>query len=144
MDEPPVLLYDNGCGVCHWAVRFVLRNDSRRRFVFAALDSATGRSLLQQYAVNQLEDSVVLIVAGRAFIRSDAVTRLLRELGWPWRALAVVATLPKDWRDAMYDGFAARRAAVSSRFGLACTQPTIGERARFLDHEDTERYRDVK
>src|SRR5882724_9591613 len=43
MDEPPILLYDDDCGVCHWAVRFVLKNDSRRRFVFAALRSRTGQ-----------------------------------------------------------------------------------------------------
>jgi predicted DCC family thiol-disulfide oxidoreductase YuxK len=143
MDEPPVLLYDNGCGVCHWAVRFVLRNDSRGRFRFAPLDSAAGRRLLGQYAVNQTTDSVVLIVDARAFIRSDTVIRVLRELGWPWRAMGVAAILPKSWRDAVYDGLAARRAAISSRFGLVCTQPTIGERARFLDREDTERDRDV-
>ena len=81
MDEPPILLYDNACGVCHWAVRFVLKNDSRRRFMFAALDSAAGRSLIEQYAVNQSEDSVVLILGGRAFIRSDAVIRVAGELG---------------------------------------------------------------
>ena len=135
MDEPPTLLYDSDCGVCHWAVRFVLKNDSRRRFMFAALESGAGHSLLQQYAVNQVGDSVVLIMAGRAFLRSDVVIHLVRELGWPWRILEVAAILPKAWRDAMYDWFAARRAALSRRFGLACAVPTIEERTRFLDRD---------
>ncbi len=143
MDEPPILLYDNNCGVCHWAVRFVLRNDSQQRFVFAALHSGVGRSLLQQYAVNQSEDSVVLILEGRAFLRSDVVIHVSRELSWPWRALRAVAVLPKAWRDAMYDRVAARRASVSRRFGLACTLPTIEERARFLDQAGSGRSIDV-
>ena len=143
MDEPPTLLYDNNCGVCHWAVRFVLRNDPRQRFVFAALNSGVGRSLLQQYAVNQSEDSVVLIARGRAFLRSDALVQVVRELGWPWRALEVAAILPKGWRDAMYDRFAASRASISRRFGLVCTVPRIEERARFLDRAFTEHHHDV-
>jgi predicted DCC family thiol-disulfide oxidoreductase YuxK len=143
MDEPPILLYDNDCGVCHWAVRFVLKNDSRRRFMFAALDSPTGLALRHQYGISPSVDSIVLVASSRALIRSDAVIEIVRLLSWPWRILAVAAVLPQRMRDAGYDAFAGRREAISRRFGLACAVPTIEERARFLDRDVTGRSIDV-
>lgn len=133
MGEPAVLLYDNGCGVCHWLVRLVLRNDPAGRFMFAPLDSPAGEALGRRHLGNRVVDSVVLIDEGNAFIRSDAVIHIARRLGWPWRLLAVMNVLPQRWRDAGYDRFAARREAVSRRFGLRCALPTIEEQARFLD-----------
>jgi len=136
MDEPPLLLYDNACGVCHWLVRFVLRNDPAGRFMFAPLASEAGATLLRQHLVNPNADSVVLIAERRAFVRSDAVIEVAGRLGWPWRAMGIAVFLPRSWRDAAYDAFAARRAGISRRFGLACTAPTIEERARFLHGSD--------
>jgi predicted DCC family thiol-disulfide oxidoreductase YuxK len=132
----PILLFDDRCGVCHWLVRFVLRHDAQGHFRFAALDSRIGHALRREHAVNQSVDAVVLIADRQAFVASDAVIRLFRGLGWPWRLLAATAVVPRRWRDAGYAAFAARRAAISRRFGLACTLPTIEERTRFLDQNE--------
>jgi len=129
----PILLFDDRCGVCHWLVRFVLRHDARGRYRFGALDSGAGQAIRRRYAVNQLLDSVVLIEDETVFVRSDAVIHLFKGLGWPWRILAAAAVFPRGWRDAGYDAFAARRGAIARRLQLACPLPTIEEQRRFLD-----------
>ena len=133
MGSPSILLYDNSCGVCHWLVRFVLRNDPASSFMFAPLDSRVGRELLARHHLTGEVDSVVVVHAGAALVRSDAVLRVLRELGGCWRILGVFRLLPRPWRDAGYDAFARRRSAVAQRLGLACELPTLETRGRFLN-----------
>lgn len=136
MTNPPILLYDHACGVCHWLVRFVLRHDRLARFRFAGLDSPTGRALRLAHRVDPSLDSVVLVDGGSALVRSDAVIQVLRRLGWPWRIGAGMVVLPRRWRDAGYDALAARRALLASGFGLTCRGATLEESTRFLDRDD--------
>lgn len=132
MAEPPILLYDNGCGVCHWAVQFVLKNDTRGRIMFAPLDSRVGHDLRARYQVPADIDSVVLIDRGRAALRSDAALDVVREIGGFWRILTLFAVLPRGVRDFLYDTIARRRERISARFRLTCAPPTAAERSRFL------------
>lgn len=133
MASPSILLYDNGCGVCHWLVRFVLRNDQTCHFMFAPLESETGRKLLAQHHVPPDVDSVVVIQGAVALVRSDAVLQIMRQLGGFWRLLGVLGLVPRRWRDACYDAVARHRSTVARRFGLGCELPTLENRGRFLD-----------
>ena len=133
MPNLPILLFDNSCGVCHWLVRFVIRHDTSGRFRFAALDSGIGEELRRRYRIDPSLDTVVLVDGNRAWIRSHAVIRILILLGWPWRMGAVAAIVPARWRDAGYDLFVTRRAAVSARLRLTCIVPKGLVRNRFLD-----------
>lgn len=132
----PVLLFDNSCGVCHWAVRFVLRHDRSGRFRFASLSGPLADRLVPRAEGNPRPDSIVLVDEGTVHIRSDAVLRILGLLGWPWRSLTVGRAIPRRWRDALYDLVAARRVNWSARFGLGCPVPTLAERARFVELDD--------
>ena len=63
--------------------------------------------------------------------RSEALVRLGRLLGGPWRLVALLSWLPRSLADAAYGAFARRRHA----FGAAdstCVLPSAAERARFL------------
>ncbi|MGH7593588.1 MAG: thiol-disulfide oxidoreductase DCC family protein [Gemmatimonadales bacterium] len=133
MDGHPILLFDDGCGVCHWAVRFVLRHDRGGCFRFAALGSTTGQRLMEKYGVDSAIDSLVLFDGGTCHVQSGAVFRILRRLGGGWRFLAVFALLPRHWCDVLYDGFARRRSRISRSFGLSCSMPRFEDRGRFLD-----------
>ena len=133
MDEPPILLYDDRCGVCHWFVQWVLRNDSGGRFMFAPLTSRTGQLLLARHRVGADVDSVVVIHQEQAFVKSSAVLEVFREIGGVWRILRVSALVPRAWRDACYDAFARRRSRLAARLRLGCDLPTLRTRRRFLD-----------
>ena len=131
--NPPILLFDDSCGVCHWAVRFVLRHDRAGRFRFSPLASPTGRRLMEAYRVDSAIDSVVLLDDGDSYVQSAAMVQVFRRLGGAWRLLGVVAIVPRSWRDRLYTLLARRRKALSHRFALSCSPPTTEQRWRFLD-----------
>jgi predicted DCC family thiol-disulfide oxidoreductase YuxK len=126
------VLFDGFCHLCNGAVDFILRHDSRERFVFASLDSeAALRAARQQGLDLQQVDSIILIDGDGIHTLSDAVIRIARGLGLPWSMAAVGLIVPKKWRDGLYRRVAANRYRWFGRRD-ACRVPTPSERRRFL------------
>jgi predicted DCC family thiol-disulfide oxidoreductase YuxK len=113
-------------------VRFVLPRDRRDRFRFAPLQSAVGARLLAASGRTATMESLVLIEDGRHFERSDAVLRIARGLGLPWRLASALWILPRPIRDAFYDWFARRRYRWFGRKDR-CDIPPPEWKARFLE-----------
>jgi predicted DCC family thiol-disulfide oxidoreductase YuxK len=117
------LFYDGTCGLCHRAVKFVLKLDrDGERFRFAPLN---GRTFLAKVPPAQragLPDSLVLQTRDGALLtRSNACTYVLRRLGGPWKTIAaLLAALPRPLRDGAYDMVARTRFAVFGRTAGAC------------------------
>src|SRR5260370_38681135 len=81
--QPAVLYYDGHCGLCHGAVKFVLKNDrSGTAFRFAPLQ---GETFLQRVPPEQragLPDSVAVKMGnGSMLVRSKAFIHIIRRLG---------------------------------------------------------------
>jgi predicted DCC family thiol-disulfide oxidoreductase YuxK len=134
--EPPLLLFDGDCNLCHGAVQFVLRRDPRGRFRFASLQSAAGREALAKAgALGTVPDSIVLVHRGRTRTKSGAAMAIARRLRFPWPLLTVFWLVPWPLRDLVYDWIARNRYRW---FGKRdeCWVPTPALRARFLDAEE--------
>jgi predicted DCC family thiol-disulfide oxidoreductase YuxK len=130
--DSPVILFDGVCGLCDRWVSFVLERDKRSAFRFAALQSEAGGALLRSHGLpaDQL-DSVVLIVGGRAYLKSAAILEILKRLGFPWSLASAGAAVPGGLRDALYDFVATNRYRWFGRTET-CRLPTPAERSRFL------------
>jgi predicted DCC family thiol-disulfide oxidoreductase YuxK len=134
----PVLLYDGLCGFCNSGVQRILRNDTRKTMLFAALQSNFGKSVLSRHPDLEGTDSVVLVEPGvqadqeRVFVRSDALLWIARYLGWPWKLALAAYVIPKAARDYLYDQFARRRYRWFGKLD-SCLLPSPQERSRFLD-----------
>lgn len=128
-----VVLFDGICNLCNGAVQFLLRRDRQRRFRFAALQSATGRRLLQQHglAADGLA-TIVVLEEGHLRLRSDAALLLARRLPWPWPLWTVFLVCPRPLRDALYDFVARNRYRWFGR-RESCLLPTPETADRFLD-----------
>ena len=113
-------------------MQFILRHNSRANLRFAPAQSASGSALLARHGFDpgQLETFVVL-VDGRAFVRSAAALEIARHLDWPWRALCGLRPLPRSARDALYNVIARNRYRWFGR-RAQCMVPTAAVRARFL------------
>mgnify|MGYP001810099815 CR=1 FL=1 len=133
MTPPPTLLYDGLCGLCDATVQFVLARDRVGTLRFATLQGTEGAALRAAHPALAGVDSVILLDADGAHVRSEAALRLGRYLGGGWRWVAAVAAwVPRPVRDAGYAVVARWRYRVFGR-REACRPPSAAQRARFLD-----------
>lgn len=131
--KEPILLFDGVCNLCNAAVQWVLKRDRSNVFRFAALQSETGRTLLQRAGLSADNfDTVVLVEDDRVFTRSDAALEVARRLGGWWPALAVFKLVPRFIRDGVYNWVARHRYRWFGR-REACMLPRPEWKERFLE-----------
>ena len=133
---PDIILFDGVCNLCNGFVQFVIRQDPAGRFRFAALQSAAGQAVLKAHGLDAAiiaaePDSVLLELNGQLYSHSDAVLRIARGLGGPWRLLLAGYVLPRPWRDAAYR-FVARHRYRWFGQQESCWLPTPELQGRFL------------
>ncbi|KAG9459651.1 hypothetical protein H6P81_004159 [Aristolochia fimbriata] len=110
-DTRPIMLFDGVCNLCNGGVKFVRDNDRKRRIRFEALQSDSGKKLLQR-AGRAPDDisSVVLVEKNRSYIKSEAVLKIMEYLDLPFPQLASFLKLvPLFLRDLAYDNVANNR-----------------------------------
>jgi predicted DCC family thiol-disulfide oxidoreductase YuxK len=134
----PVLVYDDVCVLCNWAVRLVLRHGRGTRIRFAPQGGAFATTLVKTHPELASIDSVIFVVPGagehtepRVFVRSDAVLALAATFGGAWRILEMSRLLPRRVRDAAYDLVARNRYRVFGRHD-SCPVPDPDVRSRFI------------
>lgn len=127
------IFYDGECGLCHRAVRFVLRYDREERFRFAPLSGETFVDQVPEAVRTRLPDTLVVAPGDdRYLVRSDAVLHVLDRLGGAWKWSGRVASwMPRAFRDWIYDAVASRRARLFSRPGQNCPTESVKLLCRF-------------
>jgi predicted DCC family thiol-disulfide oxidoreductase YuxK len=109
-NQPPVLLFDGVCNLCNASVQWVLKRDKKGVFRFASLQSDAGQALLRQQGLPTTGfDTVVLIDAGRVYLRSDAPLRVAAHLGGLWPLFGLLKIVPRALRNAVYNWIARNR-----------------------------------
>jgi predicted DCC family thiol-disulfide oxidoreductase YuxK len=98
----PLVLFDGACHLCHRTVQWILRNDRSGRICFAPLQGTTARRWVAETPLHKVPDSVLLWYEGRLYARSEAVLRIAKLMGGPWRWLYVLRWVPQPLRDAVY------------------------------------------
>lgn len=129
-----VLFYDGHCGLCHNAVKFVLKHDrSAAAFRFAPLQGKTFQATVPLHQRGGLPDSlIVLALDGTLLIRSNAWIHILRRLGGGWKTIAtLVAIIPQPLRDLFYRCLARVRYSVFGRREDLCPILRADLRERF-------------
>ena len=132
--EPDLVFYDGACGLCHHSVRWILRHDRSRAFLFAPLGGETFRAQVPQEWRSELPDSLVVrTTEGCLLLRSEATRRILRRLGGFWAVLgALLGLVPRPLRDAVYAGVAQLRRRLFASPTESCPVAAPALRARFL------------
>ena len=107
-----ILLLDGLCGLCQKSGKFL---DKRlvKPLTIGELNSEVGRKIVSDSSFNA--DSLILIRAGKPYIRSAAAIRTLLYMRWNWRWLFPFAWLvPLPLRDLCYWLVAKSRNSLSS------------------------------
>lgn len=133
MQNHPIILFDGVCNFCNFWVNFVIDNDKKDTFRFAALQSEKGQLLLQKLKLNTSDfDTFVLIVSNKYFTKSTAALKISKELSSIVKIFYIFIFFPKPIRDFIYDLIAKNRYKFFGKKEV-CRIPTDKERAKFLN-----------
>ena len=130
--EGEILVFDGVCVLCSRSVAFVLAHDHARRYRFAALQTRSGRELLERNGLDPADPVSMLLTDGyRVWTESDAILRVMAGFGGAWRLAAFLRAVPRPLRDWAYRTVARNR---YQWFGKrdACIMPTADTAHRFL------------
>jgi predicted DCC family thiol-disulfide oxidoreductase YuxK len=126
-----VVAFDGDCLLCSRSIRFLAEHDPQRRLRFVKLQSPRGQNMEERAGTGTLNTALVE-ADGVVLSRSDAVLRVMRELGGGWRILSALGRcIPRPLRDWAYDFIAARRHKWFGK-GDACAMPSDALRERLL------------
>ena len=131
-DQKSIILFDGICNLCNASVRFILKRDQTKKFLFASLQSDAAKEiLLQQPSKKNNLDTIILIDNGKIYERSTAAIKIGTKLGWMFKWVYVGYLLPVKVRDALYNWIAKNR---YKWFGKRenCFIPTEKEKSKFL------------
>lgn len=108
--EKPVILFDNACALCHRGVHFIIRHTHEGRFRFVPLKSSEGKRWLKISGLPEdYTASLVLVLEGNVFVKSDAVLRIAGKLQGLWPLFSIFRIVPRGFRDLFYDFIARYR-----------------------------------
>ena len=134
-DKYDIVLFDGVCNLCNFWINWLIGKDQRRKFRYAALQSAGGHDLLKKTGKNpNLLASVVLIQDGRIYTESTAVIRIAKRLGGWFSLMQLFMIIPGFIRNAIYRLIAKNR---YKWFGErnTCRIPTKEEQSLFLSDD---------
>ena len=125
-----VIFFDGVCGLCNKFVDFILRVDKNELFVFSPLQGELALQNLPKEFIENL-DSIVVLIDGKTYRKSEAVLHVFKKLGFPWSALSLLGNLPRGISDKGYELVASQRYRI---FGQSdtCRIPAANERSRFI------------
>lgn len=124
-----ILFCDGHCGLCHSAVKFVLKHDRRILFRFAPLQG----ELASRRLPTRLPDTMVVETEnGDLLMRSSAWICILDRLGGPWKLAArALGLIPRPIRDLAYRILAACRRRIFGMPDVTCPILPMELRKRF-------------
>ena len=115
-----IIGFDGDCGLCHGFVLFVLKRDQRAVFTFSPLASEYFKSQISSYK-KPIPDSVLLLESKNVWIKSTAVVKVLKQLGFGWKVVAgMLWIIPRPIRNLGYDGIAKIRKVCWEKPAGAC------------------------
>lgn len=106
--------------MCSWIVGFVLPRDHGERFHFLPLQDPEALSFFERRRFKTEKDSIVLFDNGSFFQESEAVLKILQDLGFPWSLFRVLNLMPEDFLRRVYAFVARHRYRVLGR-QASCT-----------------------
>jgi predicted DCC family thiol-disulfide oxidoreductase YuxK len=130
-NNPPVILFDGLCNFCNAGINFIVRQDKKKVFRFAALQSEAGQKLLKEYGLPAEGFESFILIDKKVYQKSAAGLNVYGKLPWYWKWTQLAWIAPGFMRDAVYNWVARNR---YKWFGKrdTCMIPTPETRSRFL------------
>lgn len=128
-----IILFDGVCNFCDSSVQFIIKQDRKDVFRFAAIQSAIGQEIIRDLGIDSSKiDSIILYEPGKGhYFKSGAAMKIAGKLGRMFALTSVFSVLPTSLTDFVYDFIAKNR---YKWFGkkAECMIPGPEVRAKFL------------
>lgn len=132
IENHSIILFDGVCNLCSSIVRFIIKRDTQKKYLFAALQSESGQQFLKKYGFPESDfNSFVLIKDDKCYQKSSAGIILLHNMGGYWKLFYAFKYIPEPVRDFFYDLVAKYRYRVFGKKD-ACMIPDKDLISRFL------------
>ena len=120
-----IIYYDGECGLCHLAVRFILRVDSKSKFYFSPLSNLD---------INLKNiDSIILKKDNKVFYEGMAIIMIFQNIDNNWNYLAkVLKLIPINVLDTAYRWVSRNRAKISVKKVSSCPIIPVYYKKRFI------------
>lgn len=125
-----IIFFDGVCGLCNGFVDFIIKIDKKKVFLFSPLQGPYASSSLSQDMTQDL-NSVVVLIDGKIYTKSEAVQRILTEIGGIWGIAKFLFLIPRSLQNSLYDQVAKNRYVIFGKKS-ACRIPSEEERSRFV------------
>lgn len=126
-----VIFFDGYCGLCNGFVDFILKIDKEAKFKFSPLQSEFAAQRLPEAYTKDLKSVVYLDDKNNLYTKSEAVMKILSDIGGVWKSALVGKLLPESLRDHAYNMVAENRYKLFGKKDT-CRLPTPEERTRFI------------
>lgn len=137
--KPAIILFDGFCNLCSRSVDFIINNDNKRIFLYAALQSDTGKFIRSLYKIPDETDSVILWQDGRFSFHSEAALKIAIQLRFPWPLFGIFFIVPAFIRDAVYQWIARNRYRWFGKREI-CRIPADEDRLLFVNNDELPEY----
>lgn len=131
--DKKVILFDGICNLCNNTVNMVIKQDKKNTFLFASLQSDTGKKILTDLKIDSSKmDSIILYDPSIAYYtKSSAALKIMNDLGGWWKITQIFWVFPAPLRNVIYDLIARNRYRW---FGKKeqCMIPTPELKSKFL------------
>ena len=104
-----VIIFDVDCLLCNQFVQIVSLIDKKDNIYFTKLSGKTANDILKNNKNLVDIDSIIFYFNGNTYIKSDAVIRILKSLGFPYNLMSIFKIIPRSIRDIFYDFVARNR-----------------------------------
>ncbi|MDO6598039.1 DCC1-like thiol-disulfide oxidoreductase family protein [Oceanihabitans sp. 2_MG-2023] len=128
-----LILFDGVCNLCNSTVQYVIKQDKKDVFRFAALQSDIGKSIIEKYNIDTVKtDSILLYSEENGLkVKSTAALYIAKHLGFPNNILVVFLIVPTFIRNGVYNYIAKNRYRWYGK-KESCMIPTPELKGKFL------------
>ncbi len=104
-----VIIFDVDCLLCNRFVQIVSVIDKKDSIYFTRLSGKTANYILSNNKNLVDVDSIIFYLNGNIYIKSDAVIRISKSLGFPYNMMSIFKIFPRSMMDIFYDFVARNR-----------------------------------
>ncbi|GGD10717.1 thiol-disulfide oxidoreductase DCC family protein [Hyunsoonleella pacifica] len=132
--DKKLILFDGVCNLCNSSVQYVIKHDKKQRFMFTALQSETGKKIIDHFNIDTRKvDSIILYTPEKGITyKSTAALKVAAQLGFPTNILSIFLIIPSFISNWVYDVIAKNRYKWYGKKD-ACMIPTPELKSKFLD-----------